>query len=76
VDGADPAGGASAVARFEQNQVLRQGAIGTTALSVLGRTVRDRLPARALWLDECKWRARVHLGGEVGWAIHEVVRWP
>jgi hypothetical protein len=62
--------------RFEDNQVLRQGTIGSTVLSLVGRGLRDRLPEACLLLDECKWRARVHIGGQPGWAIHEVVRWP
>jgi hypothetical protein len=62
--------------RFRDNRVLRQGAIGTTALSVLGRTLRGRVPGSALLLDEKKWRAEIELDGARGWAIHEIVSWP
>jgi len=68
--------GIDGLVRFENNRVLRQGTIGTTALSMLGRTLRDRVPASALLLDETKWRAEVTLDGARGSAIHEVVRWP
>ncbi len=66
---------------LEEPRVLRSGAIGSTALSVLPKRVRDAFPGRILGLDERKWRARGILRrGEAepehGWVIHEVVRWP
>jgi hypothetical protein len=69
-------------ARLEllDSQVLRTGALGTTALRgipVLG----ESLPARMLAVEETKWLSRSRLvspEGETteGWSIHEVVRWP
>lgn len=63
---------------FDRGSVLRQGPLGSTALSALGGIL---LPKRMLRVDECKWRSRVvfHRQGQTevrGWAIHEVVRWP
>jgi hypothetical protein len=43
--------------------VLREGPLGTTALSVI-HGVRDTFPGLLLWANECKW------------AIHERVDWP
>ncbi len=65
-----------AVVRFEDNRTLRSGAVGSTALSLLGRAARDRLPAKALLLDETKWCARAVGLGAPGRCIHEVVRFP
>lgn len=62
--------------RFVDNRVLRSGAVGSTALSILGRAARDRLPARALLLDETKWCARSLGLGAPGRCIHEVVLFP
>jgi hypothetical protein len=60
-------------------RVLRQGALGKTALAVLP-AVETVLPVRILATDERKWLARGTLehGGvrAGGWVIHEVVRWP
>lgn len=56
---------------------LREGAIGRTALGMLGREVLDLVPRSALLLDEHKWRSRAQFAsGARGFAIHEVVRWP
>jgi hypothetical protein len=68
--------GIRGLVRLSDARVLRRGAIGQTALAILGRDVVSRLPARALLLDECKWRARAELDGRRGWAIHETVTWP
>ena len=63
--------------RLTEHTTLRQGAIGQTALAVLGPSVLERLPGRALLLDEHKWRSRAEFAsGGQGYAIHEVVRWP
>jgi hypothetical protein len=66
--------------RFEDTCVLREGALASTALSVIPG-VNKFLPARMLQTYECKWRSRgVVSKGEstlgTGWTIHEVVRWP
>jgi hypothetical protein len=62
-------------------QVLREGAIGSTALSIFPKSLRDRFPGRIFRLRECKWRARGKLQRRgvteaTGWVIHEVVEWP
>ncbi len=65
--------------KLDRGSVLREGRVGTTALSrtpVLNRL----LPAKMLDVYECKWRSSGVLsrnGTTVaqGWAIHEVVRW-
>jgi hypothetical protein len=73
----DPGG---AVLSLDTSTVLREGALGATALSVLPNP--DRLfPAPTLGIRECKWLSRAVLrwpGHEdsVGMAIHEVVEWP
>ncbi len=64
------------LARFEGNQVLRTGTLGSTALGVLGPVARSRIPGSALLLDETKWKARTALGGSPGHVIHERVLWP
>lgn len=60
-------------------RVLREGALGRTALSVLP-AVETLLPARILFTDEKKWvaKGRLQWGSQTyeGWVIHEVVRWP
>lgn len=66
--------------RFEDTCVLREGALASTALSVIPG-VNRLLPARMLQTYECKWRSRGVLSkGKstlgTGWTIHEVVRWP
>jgi hypothetical protein len=60
--------------------VLRDGPLGTTALSVIPG-VRNTFPARLLEVNECKWRSRGRLERPgvptvEGWAIHERVDWP
>jgi hypothetical protein len=65
---------------FDRSLVLRDGALGSTALSVIPG-IRDTLSARLLQVWECKWRshARWERSGEPpseGWAIHERVDWP
>lgn len=64
---------------LDRGLTLRQGPLGTTALSKIPK-LSDTFPARLLNLDECKWRSRaVYSCGQSqteGWAIHEVVRWP
>jgi len=63
---------------LDQTEVLRHGAIGKTALSVLPSI--ERFPARILALDETKWCSRGTLtdarGVDRGWVIHEIVKWP
>lgn len=64
---------------LEAPRVLREGALGKTALSILP-AVETVLPVRILATEETKWAARgtLHRGGKrtQGWVIHEVVRWP
>ncbi len=65
---------------LDQGCILRNGALGATALSAIPGIHRFA-PARMLAAQECKWRSRATLsspGGpeEHGWAIHEVIRWP
>ena len=60
--------------------VLREGQLGTTALSVIPG-VRKTFPVRLLQISECKWRSRARLERPgtspiEGWAIHERVSWP
>ncbi len=60
------------------SRVLRDGALGQTALSIVPGA--DGLfPASVLGIEETKWRSRGVLRREgraaEGWAIHEVVRW-
>ena len=63
---------------LDRSLVVRQGPLGTTALSAF---VSKTLPARIFQVNECKWRSRARLhqpsGSTVeGWAIHERVDWP
>ena len=63
-----------------ENTVLREGPLVETALSMIPG-VRGLFPFRILRTRECKWLSRgVLKRGDaeksVGWAIHEVVRWP
>jgi hypothetical protein len=75
-DGVRDATGAALV-RLTDHVTLRRGAIGDTALAILGRDLRSRFPGKALLLDEHKERSRAELAsGEQGFAIHEVVRFP
>ena len=65
---------------MDRSLVLRDGPLGTTALSVVPG-IRGMFPARLLRMTECKWRSRARLErtGKApveGWAIHEVVSWP
>ncbi|MFI5311418.1 MAG: hypothetical protein ACHQQ3_09310 [Gemmatimonadales bacterium] len=60
--------------------VLRDGALGTTALSVLPDLHRI-FPSALLDVRECKWLSRATLRrpgrpDSIGMAIHEVVEWP
>ena len=65
---------------LDRSLVLRQGPLGSTALSAIPG-IRETVPLRLLQVDECKWRSRARLErtGEPpveGWAIHERVEWP
>jgi hypothetical protein len=65
---------------MDRSLVLREGPLGTTALSVIPG-VRKTLPARLLQVNERKWRSRARLQpagrpAVEGWAIHERVIWP
>jgi len=66
---------------LSERMVLRAGALGGTALARLPWRLKRSLPAKALSIDERKWRARGTLRREgrapvTGWVIHEVVTWP
>jgi hypothetical protein len=65
------------LARLELDRglVLRDGALGKTALAIVPQVGR-LFPWRILRVQETKWRSRGVLDGMSGWAIHEVVRWP
>ena len=64
---------------LSDGRVLRRGALGKTALSVVPGMSR-LFPTALLNIQECKWISRgKFIGGkgkESGWAIHEVVHWP
>jgi len=65
---------------MDRSLVLREGPLGTAALSAIPG-IRRTFPARLLNVNECKWRSRARLErpGESpaeGWAIHERVEWP
>lgn len=69
-------------ARLEMDRalVLRDGPLGTTALSGIPGIAKT-FPARLLQVNECKWRSRARLQQPgtpaiEGWAIHERVDWP
>jgi hypothetical protein len=69
-----------AVLSLDTGTVLREGALGVTALSVLPNLER-LFPARILGVRECKWLSHAVLrrprqADSVGMAIHEVVEWP
>jgi hypothetical protein len=73
-------GDGGAVLSLDTSTVLREGALGATALSVLPNLER-LFPARILGVRECKWLSRAILrrpgqADSVGMAIHEVVEWP
>jgi len=64
--------------RLEESQVLREGPLVRTALSVIPG-IQKLLPIRTLRTYECKWLSRASLeeqGAQLcrGWAIHEIVR--
>ena len=65
---------------FDETRVLREGTLGSTALSVIPGINRF-LPARMLNTQERKWRSRGVLKNgysilSSGWIIHEVIQWP
>ena len=65
---------------FEERQVIRDGQLGKTALSVFSK-IGNLFPASALNIRECKWLSKAVLRrpgvpDSCGWAIHEVVEWP
>jgi hypothetical protein len=65
---------------MDRSLVLREGALGSTALSVIPG-IRKTFPARLLQVNECKWRSRTRFQSPgkpavEGWAIHERVSWP
>jgi hypothetical protein len=69
-----------AVLHLEQKQVIREGKLGATALSVIPQLNR-LFPDSVLNIRECKWlsTAALRLPGHpdsTGMAIHEVVEWP
>jgi hypothetical protein len=78
-DGGITLGDGAARLSFTAPRVLREGALGKTALAILP-AVETILPVRILATEERKWVARGALerGGTrtEGWVIHEVVRWP
>ena len=69
-----------AILIMDRSLVIRDGPLGTTALSVIPG-VKKTFPARLLQVNECKWRSRARLEqtgkpAVEGWAIHERVTWP
>jgi hypothetical protein len=73
-------GDSGAVLSFETSTILREGALGDTALSVLPNLKR-LFPESLLGIRESKWLSRAVLrqadqADSVGMAIHEVVEWP
>jgi hypothetical protein len=65
---------------MDRSLVLREGRLGTTALSVIPRG-RGTLPSRLFQINELKWRSRGNFACPgvptvEGWAIHERVEWP
>jgi hypothetical protein len=64
--------------RLAGADVLRNGALGRTALAIIPGLKR-LFPDKILNVRECKWRSRGELrrgdSRSSGWAIHEVVRW-
>jgi hypothetical protein len=79
----EPAGvttDAGDVLSIEPGGLMRQGALGRTALAIVPAVDR-LLPVRILATDETKWCARgmLEVQGQPpdrGWVVHEVVRWP
>jgi hypothetical protein len=69
-----------ATLHLEQKQVIRDGKLGTTALSVVPR-LNHLFPDSVLNTHECKWLSTAVLRrpgrpDSTGMAIHEVVEWP
>lgn len=69
-----------ATLKLEDKQVIRDGKLGATALSVFPR-LSNVFPAAVLDIRECKWLSRAVLRrhgcpDSTGMAIHEVVQWP
>jgi hypothetical protein len=68
-----------AILALDNDQVLREGPLIKTALSVIPG-IHNLIPFRSLHAYECKWRSRgvlrQHENATVGWTIHEIVRWP
>jgi hypothetical protein len=65
---------------MRRSLVLRNGRIGTTALSVVPG-IEKMFPKQLVEMNECKWRswARLERKGKPpveGWAIHERLNWP
>jgi len=65
---------------MDRATVLREGAIGATALDGIPG-LRDTVPAQLLRVRECKWlsRGRLERPGQPaveGWVVHERVDWP
>ena len=64
--------------RLTERDVLRNGALGRTALAIIPGLKRF-FPSKILKVRECKWRSRGELrrgdSRSSGWAIHEVIRW-
>lgn len=73
-------GQGEAVLSLESKSVIRDGRLGSTALSVLPHLER-LFPDSILNIRECKWLSgavlrRPGLPDSTGFAIHEVVEWP
>jgi hypothetical protein len=68
------------VLALDQGSVLREGALGSTALKVIP-TLERLFPGSILKIRECKWLSNALLRrpgkpDSIGIAIHEVVEWP
>jgi len=68
-------GGEPSELALDEGRVLRSGAIGETALSIIP-DLHKVFPGRIVGLHETKWLARGRIGSSEGWAIHEIVKWP
>jgi len=71
---------ASATLHLDEKQILRDGLLGATALSIFSK-LGDLFPTSVLNMRECKWLTRATLRrpglpDSTGFAIHEVVEWP
>jgi hypothetical protein len=69
-----------ATLHLENKQVIRDGKLGATALSVIPK-LSSVFPASALNMQECKWLSAAFLRrpgypDSTGMAIHEIVEWP